>query len=161
MVSHGAMKITEGYLGEYASKLVAGYRVVVPPLFRRKLGKEFIIAKGYEGALIIVDYHRWDSLIEPLKAASFLDRNLRETLRFLVASAYSVKVDAQGRLVIPQALRTYAEISDKHIGKELVLLGTYNWIELWEKERWVKHKSYIEENADAIAQELSHLKKPD
>ncbi len=161
MVNNFKVNTQDGYLGEYTSKLVSGFRIVIPPLFRKQLGKEFIIAKGYEGALIIVDYKRWDSLIEPLKGASFLDRNLRETLRFLVASAYSVKVDAQGRLVIPQALRKYAGINTDILGKELVLLGVYNWIELWEYDKWLTHKSFIEENADEIAQELTHLKKPD
>ena len=149
------------YTGEYTAKLVSGYRIVIPPTFRKQLGNEFIITKGYEGSLVVVDKIRWERLIAPLREASFLNRNSRDTLRFLVASAYSIKADMQGRLVVPQALREYAGFTSLYVGKPTTIIGVYNWIEIWQTERWLQHKEYIETNADGIAQELVHLNKSD
>ena len=147
-----------GYLGQYDSKFVSGFRVVIPKVYRGLLGEEFIITKGYEGALIVVDFKRWEKLIKPLKNTSFLSRSLRETLRFLIASAFVVKIDSQGRFVIPAKLREYSGLTREKIGSLVAIVGVFNWIEIWEYDRWIKHEGNLDVNADEIAEELNALK---
>jgi MraZ protein len=146
-------------IGEYTGKVVAGHRVALPASFRKVIGKEFIVTKGYEGCLLVVPRDSWQKLVEPMEARSFLDRNVRDSLRFLVGSAFDVETDVQGRVVVPESLRTYArlEFTEKK-DTSVVFIGLMNWIEVWEKSKWDERNAYLEENADAIAQELLVMK---
>lgn len=142
-------------IGEYTSKVVAGHRVSLPVALRNQLGKSFVITKGYEGCLLIVPTKSWEKLIAPMESRSFLDRNVRDSMRFLVGSAFEVAGDAQGRVVVPESLRKYANIEfAEKSEKEVVFVGLMNWIEVWEKKRWDDRSTYLEANADTIAQTL-------
>lgn len=146
-------------IGEYSGKVVAGHRIALPASLRKLLGTSFVMTKGYEGCILVVPSTSWEKLTEPMESRSFLDRNARETLRFLVGSAFEVSTDAQGRVVMPESLRKYAGTvySDRN-ETEVVFVGLVNWIEVWEKNRWIERSTYLEENADAIAQELISTK---
>jgi len=84
---------------------------------------------------------------------SFINKNIRDTSRFLVGSAKEVSTDTQGRFVIPEALYEHAEISN-----EVVFLGLVNWIEVWSKEKWEERMKYLKENGEKIADEISKMK---
>ena len=146
-------------IGEYSGKVVAGHRVAVPAALRKVLGSEFIMTKGYEGCILVVPSSSWEKLIQPMESRSFLDRNARDSLRFLVGSAFDVATDGQGRVVVPETLRKYAGtlFSEKR-DCEVVFVGLVNWIEVWEKTRWEERTAFLEENADGIAQELISAK---
>jgi MraZ protein len=83
---------------------------------------------------------------------SFIDKNIRDTSRFLVGGAKEIELDSQGRFVIPQPLYEHADISD-----EVVFIGLANWIEIWDKEKWEERVKYLKANSDEIAQEISKL----
>ena len=146
-------------IGEYSGKVVAGHRVALPAALRKLLGNSFVMTKGYEGCILVVPSASWEKLIEPMEARSFLDRNVRDSLRFLVGSAFEVTGDVQGRVVVPETLRNYAgtQYNEKH-DCEVVFVGLVNWVEVWEKSRWEERNAYLEENADGIAQELISIK---
>jgi MraZ protein len=140
--------------GEYEVKVVSGYRLAVPSSFKKIFQGKCVITKGYESSLILVKQDKWETLTQPLESQTFFDRNIRDTLRLLVGSSFELSLDAQGRFVIPQTLREYAEISQS---SEVVFVGLINWVEIWEKNLWKQRMKYIEDNADAIAQELTRI----
>ncbi len=146
----------KNYIGQYSVNLLGGCRIVVPTEFREQLGSTFVISKGFEKNLIIIDIHRWEKLLEPLKNASFLDKDLRDTLRFLVGSAFVVQIDKQGRFVLPGQLREYMKLScTSKTG--LVFVGVYNWVELWIESQWRKREGFLDKNMGDIAQRLNNL----
>ena len=51
--------------------------------------------------------------------------------RSFFAGATPVAPDAQGRIAIPPSLRTYA-----HLEKGVVVSGVYDYIEIWDTERF-------------------------
>lgn len=156
MVKNG--ESTKMLAGEYSSKVVAGVRIAIPSEFRKILGKSCIIAKGYEGSLLLVPTEKWSLIVEPLQKSSFFDRNIRDTLRFLVGSSFTVEPDKQGRIVVPVMLREYSKVNyAQNDSSEVVFVGLVNWVEIWEKSLWEQRLSYVEENADEIAQELKLL----
>lgn len=146
-------------IGEYTGKVVSGHRIALPAALRKLLGNSFVMTKGYEGCILVVPSTSWERLIEPMESRSFLDRNVRDSLRFLVGSAFEVQGDVQGRVVVPESLREYAktQYSDKR-DTEVVFVGLVNWVEVWEKSKWEERNMYLEENADGIAQELISMK---
>lgn len=140
-------------IGEYRSKIGEKKRVSLPKKFRKELGENLILTRGYEDALVLVNKSMWEKIAKDVIDGSFINKNIRDTSRFLVGSAKEVQTDSQGRFVIPEALYEHAELSD-----EVVFIGLVNWIEIWSKDKWLKRLDYLKKNGDEIADEISKMK---
>jgi MraZ protein len=139
-------------IGEYTGKVGDKKRVSLPSKFREELGDEIILTRGYEDALIIVNKKLWQTIASEVMNGSFIDKNIRDTSRFLVGGAKEIELDSQGRFVIPQPLFEHAQLND-----EVVFIGLANWIEIWDKEKWNQRLEYLKDNSDKIAQEISKM----
>lgn len=139
-------------IGEYTSKIGEKKRVSLPKRFREELGEDLILTRGYEDALILVNKELWQTIAKDVINGSFINKNIRDTSRFLVGGAKEISTDSQGRFIIPQQLFDHAEITD-----ELVFVGLVNWIEIWDRKKWDQRLEYLKENSDEIAQEISKM----
>ncbi len=139
-------------IGEYKSRVGEKKRIAIPKKFRNELGEKLILTRGYENCLVLVSEQQWKVIASEVINGSFINRDIRDTSRFLVGSAMEVEPDSQGRIVIPQPLFSHAKLCE-----EVTFLGLVNWIEIWEVEEWKKRLEYLESNGDKIAQELTKL----
>jgi MraZ protein len=139
-------------IGEYTGKVGDKKRVSLPSKFREELGDEIILTRGYEDALIVVNKKLWETLASDVMNGSFIDKNIRDTSRFLVGGAKEIDLDSQGRFVIPQTLFEHADLD-----QEIIFIGLVNWIEIWDKEKWEKRLEYLKENSDKIATEIHKM----
>jgi MraZ protein len=139
--------------GEYTTQIGEKKRVAIPKKFREELGSELIITRGYEQSLVLVNKKMWDKIAGSVLDGSFINKNIRETTRFLVGSANELEPDKQGRVVIPSGLFEYAKLKT-----EIVFVGLINWVEVWDKEVWDTKVAYLAQNGDAIAEELNKMK---
>ncbi|MDD3661879.1 MAG: division/cell wall cluster transcriptional repressor MraZ [Candidatus Dojkabacteria bacterium] len=137
-------------IGEYVSKVSAKKRVAVPKKFREVLGDELIVTRGYEGCLVLVDRERWEQITKEVTGGSFINKQVRDSGRFLLAGAHEVFLDEQGRFVLPDGLYEYADLN-----ASAHFLGLSNWVEIWSDKKWKDQESYIKEHGDEIAQQLS------
>ena len=141
-------------IGEYTSKVGEKKRVSLPKKFRKELGDEIILTRGYEDALIIVNKKLWKTIASEVINGSFIDKNIRDTSRFLVGGAKEIQLDSQGRFVVPQSLFEHANLEE-----EIVFIGLVNWIEVWDKRKWEERLGYLKDNSDKIADEISKMSK--
>jgi MraZ protein len=141
-------------IGEYKSKLGKKKRVSLPKKFRDQLGDNLILTRGYEQALIIVNEKLWKNIAKEIMNGSFINKDIRDTSRFLVGGAKEIDLDPQGRFVIPKSLLEHAQIKD-----EVVFIGLVNWIEVWDKEKWQERLKYLKDHGEQIAQEISKMSK--
>ena len=139
-------------IGEYTSKIGQKKRISLPKKFREELGDEIILTRGYEDALILVNKDLWQNIAKDVINGSFINKNVRDTSRFLVGGAKEITTDNQGRFVIPTQLYQHANIKD-----EVIFVGLVNWIEIWDKEKWEERLQYLKQNSDEIAQEISKM----
>jgi len=63
-----------------------------------------------------------------------------------------VDLDKQGRIILPDYLRQYAQVN-----KKAVVAGLYNRLEIWDEKRWEEYKSKTEGDSPEIAEALSGL----
>jgi MraZ protein len=70
----------------------------------------------------------------------------------MLSGAFETEIDNQGRILIPEILRNYANLN-----KKVVIVGVYSRIEIWSEENWQKYKKETEENSEEIAERLSDL----
>lgn len=139
-------------IGEYRSKVGEKKRVSLPKKFRDELGEEIILTRGYEDALILVNKGMWELIAKDVVDGSFINRNIRDTSRFLIGGAVEITVDKQGRFLIPQALFEHAELK-----KDIVFIGLINWIEIWSKEKWEERLQYLKDHGEDIANEIDKM----
>ncbi len=118
-------------MGKYQNSIDAKYRMIVPSKYRDELGYKCILTKSIDKCLYIYPISEWEIFMKKLAGLPSTDPNARALVRHFYANAVECEIDKQGRVVIPQELREYANIE-----KELVTVGIINKIEIWGKAEW-------------------------
>ena len=112
--------------GRYEYTLDAKSRTNFPPKLRAEMGETFYITKWLDGCIIGYAEKEWNRIAEILKEKSMV--KTRDIQRMLYANAMDVTPDKQGRILIPQYLKTHANIT-----KDIIIIGAGNHIEIWDK----------------------------
>jgi MraZ protein len=121
----------------------------VPARFRERLGAKFILTIAQpDTCLALYPLATWETFCERLEAAPVKDERYRRFVRHLFAHTDEVACDAQGRVLLPAALRAYAAIE-----RETVAIGSLTRVELWSKER-LGSMTPTEDEAAAFTTEL-------
>jgi len=139
-------------LGEYTHNLDTKGRMAIPAKFRSKLGAGAIITRGLDRCLFVFDSKEWETLAQKLIALPLAQANSRAFVRLMLAGATDCELDKQGRILIPDYLREYANLK-----KQVIVAGLYNRIEIWDSENWKQYKSKTESASDEIAEKLGEL----
>ena len=139
-------------LGEYKHSVDTKGRVAIPAKFRDKLVAGAIITRGLDNCLFMFTQAEWDSLAQKLVALPLAQANSRAFVRLMLSGAMDLTIDGQGRVLIPDYLRKYADFK-----KDAVITGLYNRVEIWDADRWARYKQKTESASDEIAEKLGEL----
>lgn len=138
-------------IGQYTSKLTDKNRVSVPKKIRDELGSEMVIAKWYEGCLVLVSRQNWQRLVERLVGGSkIIISPVRDIDRFIFGSAYEVELDSQGRFVLPESLIGYAGVTT-----EIVFVGLGDRVEIWSIEAWRQLEEVAQDKASEAIEKIA------
>ena len=134
--------------GEYKHSLDSKGRIFIPARLREELGEVFYITLSMDKCLNAYSSESWQELSDRVSAMPYVNQR---KMRPLFAYAARCELDAQGRALIPGALREYAGLS-----KNVVVIGCNNHAELWDPEQWeaVCRAEKSAENIAAVMQEL-------
>ena len=138
------------FMGEYSHTIDAKGRLIVPSKFRELLGNEFVVTKGLDGCLFVYTNQEWNSIEEKFRNIPLTTKDARKFSRFFFAGAAVCEVDKQGRILLPQVLREFADLQ-----KDIVLVGVLSRIEIWSRERWQDANTY--DDMDEIAEHMAEL----
>lgn len=139
-------------LGEYNHNLDKKGRLAVPSKFRPKIGAGAIITRGLDRCLFVFGAQEWETLAQKLVALPLAQANSRAFVRLMLAGASDVKLDVQGRILIPEYLRKYARLE-----RRVVVAGLYTRMELWDADAWQQYKEKTESASETIAEKLGEL----
>ena len=137
-------------MGKYLNSIDAKCRMIIPAKHRESLGYRCVLTKGIDQCVDIYSFSAWENFMEKLSAIPTSDNAGRQFVRHFFANACECEIDKQGRVVIPQELRAYAEIE-----KELVTIGFMNKIEVWSKEKWESAMEGAGPDASDIARKMA------
>jgi MraZ protein len=140
------------FLGEYTHAIDEKGRVAIPAKFRAGLSSGAVVARGIDTCLSLYAKGEWEKLAEKIANMPVAQANARAFARHMLAGAMDVELDRQGRIILPEYLRAYAEVK-----KDVVVAGLYNRIELWDAARWRTYKAATEKGSDKIAEQLGAL----
>ncbi|MER2079955.1 MAG: division/cell wall cluster transcriptional repressor MraZ [Ruminococcus sp.] len=117
-------------------------RIVLPAKFREELGETFIIANGFNSKCVQVmskeEYESLSARIMELPAQQAM------AMQYIFnVTAVEVTPNAQGRIVIPPALRKRAKLDS-----EALVLGMNRRIEIWSSE---VYEEFLQSQIDIAA----------
>lgn len=138
------------FMGEYNHTVDTKGRLIVPSKFRDQLGDEFVVTKGLDGCLFVYSKEEWNNIEEKFRNVSLTTKDARKFARFFFAGAANCEVDKQGRILLPAVLREYAGIE-----KDVVSVGVFNRVEIWDKQKWQDSNTY--DDMDEVAEHMAEL----
>lgn len=144
-------------IGTFYYKMDSKGRVPIPAAFREYLDEnypeeEFVLVIGLDKNLFLHPKSQWLKYSKSLKnRKKYFNLKIRKIDAFLNANSSLVNCDKQGRILIPEFLRTYAELDSK-----VVIVGNQNWIEIWSEENWKKFMAKFINSQESI-QEMENL----
>lgn len=125
------------FLGEDVHTLDGKGRVVMPSRFRDEMGESCVVTKGRDGHLEVYPRGAWEEIAGEVRARP-QDRTGRRFIRTFFAAADEQTLDKAGRLLVKPDLRTYADIE---MGSEVVVLGVYDHVEIWNTEAYAAERT--------------------
>ena len=137
------------FIGEYIHSVDDKKRLSVPSKFRKDLGKKAVITLGLNKCLSLYPTKEWNTFAEKLSRLSMGKSEDRGFSRAMLSGAFEVEIDSIGRILIPEALKSYASLKEK-----VVLTGVYDRVELWDEEAWKTYKAQMLAEADCMAEQL-------
>jgi MraZ protein len=140
------------FLGEYAHTIDDKGRLTIPAKFRDELEGGVVITRGLDKCLWAYGRSEWEVLAEKISKLPTTNEAARDFARFMFSGAFDSLPDRQGRILIPQNLRSYANIDS-----ETVIIGVMNRLEIWLPNRWSEVVSRVEQDPKAIAAQLQDL----
>jgi len=140
------------FIGEYSHSIDPKKRLAIPSKFRADLKNKIVITRGLDKCLFIYPMKVWEELAGKLGSLPVGESSTRSFIRLMLAGAVDVEVDGQGRILIPDFLKSYAGLS-----KDVVIAGLYNRLEIWDEKKWEDYKKNAEKNTDEIAEQLGKL----
>ncbi len=140
------------FIGEYKHSIDNKGRLAVPSKFRQALKGGAIVTRGLDRCLFLFSQKEWEELAQKLIALPIAQANSRAFIRLMLAGAMEVRLDNQGRILVPDYLRDYSNLS-----KQAIIAGLYNRIEIWDEDNWKQYKDKTEASSDEIAEKLGEL----
>lgn len=120
------------FRGRHEYTMTKTGRVSIPSRFRefcrKKYQSEKLVVTNYDQYLLAYPEKEWDKIAKKFSQVSMTDTSATDAVRYFVGSSVDCPVDGQGRVLIPQTLREYAQLED-----EVVIVGMMTRMEIWSK----------------------------
>ena len=138
-------------VGEHEHTIDDKNRLTLPAKFRQAFADGVVLARGIERCLTAYPRNEWATSVESrLRELDPLSREGRLMQRYFYAGASEAELDKQGRVMVPATLGDYAGL-----GKEVVVAGIHDHLEIWDRAAWRAHLDEIEGSAEDVAERLA------
>jgi len=144
------------FYGEYLHSMDRKGRLILPAKFREVAKSSFIekffVTRGLDKCLFMFSEEEWRTQESKFKAISFTKQQARTFNRLYFSGAVEVIPDRQGRILLPQYLKDFAEIK-----RDVVIVGVSNRIEIWAKDKWQEFYGSSRQSFEEIAEKLMEI----
>jgi MraZ protein len=139
-------------IGEYTHTLDPKKRLSLPAKWRAELGTKLVLTRGLDTCLFVYSEKQWRDISEKVAALPLGQADTRGFNRFFLSGAVEVEVDKNGRILVPDFLKTFANLESK-----VILAGIHSRVEIWDEAKWNAYKATIEQKADDLAEKLGDI----
>ncbi len=130
-------------------------RLNFPSRFREVLtqyGSETLMVTTWGKHLRAYPVSEWETIEDKLLDQGREQPRMASFIRLVLSGVTECNLDKQGRILLSSALR-----SETRIGKDVVLTGMRDWVEIWDKDSWLLEIQATRENFDSFDEGLSKL----
>lgn len=111
-------------------------RMAMPARYRDLLTEKYsgrlVVTVDFSGrCLLLYPIDGWELIQQKLESLSSFDEASRRVQRMLIGHAHDLEMDSSGRILLPQILRSRAQLD-----KQMALVGQGAKFEIWNKEIW-------------------------
>ena len=139
--------------GEFECKIDSKGRFVLTSGLKKQLPEgdqnQFVINRGLDECLVLYPLKVWEEELRKIYALNQYSAKNRAFARKFRNGAKPIDMDNSSRVLVPKPLMGYA-----HIEKELVLVASFDRIEIWDKatyEKWLDSDRYdMEELSEEV-----------
>lgn len=139
------------FIGEYTHAIDPKGRISLPAKFRSQLKEGVVVTRGFDRCLTVYPASAWKDRAEKLADLPDNQEKNRAFARLQLAGAWDAEIDAQGRIMLPEQLRRYANLA-----KQAVVTGLYNRFEIWDEAAWQTYRAETEEKSNDIAESITY-----
>ncbi|OGZ23290.1 MAG: cell division/cell wall cluster transcriptional repressor MraZ [Candidatus Nealsonbacteria bacterium RIFCSPLOWO2_01_FULL_41_9] len=139
-------------IGEFRHTIDIKKRLALPAKFRKELGETVIITRGLDNCLAVYPEKEWETVSDKLGKLPPGQAEARGYARIMLAGAMAVGLDKLGRILVPDYLKNYANLT-----KSVVVCGLYNRLEIWDAESWDVYRKKMEGEIGDMAGKLKEL----
>lgn len=137
------------FFGSYEYNVDEKGRVNIPPKFRNDIGDKLYLIKGYEGCISLYKEQDFQRYIANIQNLPYEKAKVRQHARILLQSVVELSIDKAGRVLIPtKTLKEY------EIGRNVLVLGALDHLEIWDVEKWKAYKEENEKSFELDAEDL-------
>jgi MraZ protein len=140
------------FIGRHYHKLEDKGRVSLPKKYR-EVETDWVVTRGLDGGLFVFRKIDFLEKIEEIAQRSFTKKRNRDFVRLMVNEAQEVAADANGRISLPEYLISLATLT-----KDVVIVGSYNYLEIWDMNKYHQYLDSLEKNSQAIAESIEDEK---
>lgn len=139
-------------IGEYKHTIDIKKRLAIPAKLRKELGRGTVLTRGLDNCLSLYPLKEWQGMAKKLIQLPSGQTDVRGFNRIILAGAVTAEFDKLGRILVPDYLKKYASLK-----KNVVIVGVYNRLEIWDEIKWENYKQKTEKEVGNIAQRLGDL----
>jgi MraZ protein len=139
------------FFGEYEHTIDDKNRLTLPARFRDAFAGGVVLTRGLDQCLDVFPRADWDALVAArLAPLDPFSKEARDLKRFFFSAAADAELDKQGRVLVPPALARHAKL-----GREVVVAGVHDHLEIWDRAAWTDTVTKVEGSADDVAERLA------
>ncbi len=131
-------------------------RIIIPARFRDiiKANGDGVMVSRMDKCLVAYTFDEWREIENKILSLAEKSESMRRFRRVFIGGAFKCPCDKQERILIPPALREYAEFD-----REIVLVGVLDHFEIWSRENWDKENldMEIDMKREEVRNEISKL----
>ena len=125
----------------------------IPAKLREELGEGYTITRGPGGCLNVFTAAQMDGLKKLFATINPFNVNEMNTARFFLANSWDAEEDKQGRILIPENLRKYANLT-----RNVIVFSGPTCIEIWDEDTFNRTFGPAEMDFEALAKVYDNLK---
>ena len=125
-------------------------RMAMPSRYREQLmaacaGRLVVTIDTNHRCLLLYPLAEWEQIEREIESLSSFDPMSQRVKHLLIGHATDLELDGNGRILLPQELRSYAELE-----KHLCLVGQGKKLEIWGQEAWAAQRElWLSESASS------------
>lgn len=117
-------------------------RMAMPARYREQLmqscsGHLVVTIDTNHRCLLLYPIAEWEQIERQIESLSSFDPMSQRVKHLLIGHANDLELDSNGRILLPQELRLYAEL-EKHV----CLIGQGKKLEIWDQESWNQQRDH-------------------